>query len=131
MDEREKKLEQIKQHTECWKAECYQKATAKAPTRKEQFTTPSGIPIKEIFTPEDIAQLDFEKDIGYPGEHPYTRGIYPTMYRGRHWSYRPLSGRGAAEDGRERLHYLLQSGATALSLVPDINVLFCGSARCP
>ncbi|MBI2875707.1 MAG: methylmalonyl-CoA mutase [Candidatus Tectomicrobia bacterium] len=130
MDEQEK-LEQIKQHTGCWKAECYQKAAAKAPTRKEQFTTPSGIPIKEIFTPEDIAHLDFEKDIGYPGEHPYTRGIYPTMYRSRHWSYRPLSGRGAAEDGKERLNYLLQSGATALSLVPDFNVLFADRPDAP
>lgn len=130
MSEREK-LERIKQHTEHWKEECYQKAAAKSPMRKERFTTPSGIPIKEIFTPEDIAHLEFEKDIGYPGEHPYTRGIYPTMYRNRHWSYRPLSGRGAAEDGKERLQYLLQTGATALSLVPDFNVIFADRPDAP
>lgn len=122
-DQNTDNLERIRQHTQRWKEECYQEATRKSSERKEQFTTPSGIPIKEVFTPEDLAHQDFEKDISYPGEYPYTRGIYPTMYRSRHWSYRPLSGQGAAENGKERLHYLLREGATALSLVPDFNVI--------
>lgn len=117
-------LERIKRHTQQWREECYRKTVHRWPERKEQFTTPSGIPIKEIFTPEDIAHLDFAEDIGYPGEYPYTRGIYPTMCRSRIWSHRPLSGQGTAESGKELLHYLLQEGATALSLVPDFHVLF-------
>ena len=125
MSERNKDdLEKIKRHTQNWNQECYQKAVQKSPERKKEFTTPAGIPIKEVFTPEDIAHLDFEKDIGYPGEYPYTRGVYSTMYRSRLWSYRPLSGEGAAENGKERLQHLLKEGADALSLVPDFNVIF-------
>lgn len=90
--------------------------------REGEFLSRSGIPIKCLYTPEDISQLNYAEDLGYPGEYPFTRGIYPTMYRGRIWSQRQLVGLGSGEDGNKRLRYLTNQGMTGISTVCDMNL---------
>lgn len=93
------------------------------PERKERFSTVSALEIKRIYTPEDIKDLDFAKDIGYPGIFPFTRGCQPTMYRGREWTMRMFSGLGSAEDTNKRWHLLLKEGETGLSTAFDFPTL--------
>ncbi|MGQ0792621.1 MAG: acyl-CoA mutase large subunit family protein [Deltaproteobacteria bacterium] len=88
--------------------------------RKRNFTTPSGIEIDRLYTPEDVAQIDYESDIGYPGEFPFTRGVQPTMFRGRLWTMRQYAGFGTAEETNERFKYLLAQGQTGLSVAFDL-----------
>lgn len=85
----------------------------------QRFSTVSDHEIKRLYTPEDIKDLDFEKDIGFPGQYPYTRGIHHTGYRGRVWTYRMFSGLGTAKDTNERWHLLLKEGQTGLSTAFD------------
>jgi 2-hydroxyisobutanoyl-CoA mutase large subunit len=91
--------------------------------RKERFTTGSGLPLKRIYTPEDVADLDYEEDLGFPGAFPFTRGPYPTMYRGRFWTMRQIAGYGTAEDTNERFRYLISEGQTGLSIDFDMPTL--------
>src|SRR3989337_234963 len=74
----------------------------------------SGMEIKPLYTPQDTADLDYRRDLGLPGEFPFTRGIHPTMYRGRLWTMRQFAGFGAAEETNKRYHYLLKHGSTGL-----------------
>ncbi|MDP8950126.1 MAG: methylmalonyl-CoA mutase family protein [Actinomycetota bacterium] len=90
--------------------------------RDEEFSTMSGVPVKPLYTPEDV-KGDFEEKIGYPGEHPYTRGIHPNMYRGRLWTIRQFAGFGSAKDTNERFKYLLEQGQTGLSVAFDMPTL--------
>ncbi len=90
------------------------------PERKESFTTLGGIPLKTVYTQEDIAQQNSGESIGVPGEFPYTRGIYPTMYRGRLWTMRQYAGFGTAAQSNERFRYLLAKGQTGLSVAFDL-----------
>ncbi|HEX4835661.1 MAG TPA: methylmalonyl-CoA mutase family protein [bacterium] len=92
----------------------------KVPERSEHFETPSGIPIARVYTPEDTAAVDYERDLGYPGEYPFTRGIYPTMYRGRLWTMRQYAGYAGAEESNRRFRYLLDQGQTGLSVAFDL-----------
>ena len=91
--------------------------------RKSQFTTLSGIPIQPIYTPEDLNGLDHERDLGYPGEPPFTRGVHPTMYRGRLWTMRQLAGFGPPEETNKRYKLLLSQGATGINGVFDYPTL--------
>ncbi len=91
--------------------------------RDRVFTTVSGVPIERLYTPEHIQDLSYETDLGDPGEAPYTRGIYPTMYRGRLWTMRQFSGFGDAADTNERFHYLLKHGQTGLSVAFHLPTL--------
>jgi methylmalonyl-CoA mutase N-terminal domain/subunit len=86
------------------------------------FSTMSGIPIKPLYTPEDV-EGDFEEKIGYPGEYPYTRGIHPNMYRGRLWTIRQFAGFGSAKETNERFKYLLEQGQNGLSVAFDMPTL--------
>jgi len=88
--------------------------------RKERFTTLGGIPLKTVYTQEDLAGQDLEATLGVPGEFPYTRGIYPTMYRGRLWTMRQYAGFGTAAQSNERFRYLLGKGQTGLSVAFDL-----------
>ena len=83
----------------------------------------SGIEIQRVFGPETIQEFDFARDLGAPGEYPFTRGIYPTMYRGRVWTMRQFAGFGSAEESNRRFHYLLQQGNTGLSVAFDMPTL--------
>ncbi|MCX6577053.1 MAG: methylmalonyl-CoA mutase family protein [Candidatus Aminicenantes bacterium] len=89
----------------------------------QAFTTVSGRKIKELYTPQDISNLDHDRDLGFPGEYPYTRGVHPTMYRGRLWTMRQFSGFGAAEDTNNRYKYLLAQGQTGLSVAFHLPTL--------
>jgi methylmalonyl-CoA mutase N-terminal domain/subunit len=87
---------------------------------KKTFSTISGIPIKRIYTPADIANMDYAEDMGFPGEYPYTRNIYPTGYRGRIWTMRQYAGFGSAQDTNARYKFLLSQGQTGLSVAFDL-----------
>ncbi len=88
-----------------------------------RFTTVSGEPIEALYTPDDIARINYLADIGFPGEFPYTRGIHPTMYRGKLWTMRQFAGFGTPEDSNQRYHYLLEHGQTGLSVAFDLPTL--------
>ena len=96
------------------------KATQRFPERKENFQTSSGIEIKRIYTPEDIENLDYARDLSFPGEYPYTRGVQPTMYRSRFWTMRQYAGFATAEESNKRYKYLLQQGTMGLSVAFDL-----------
>ncbi len=106
-----------------WKAEKYDKALKKASSKKMEYTTISGKEIKELYTPLDLDGFDYLKQLSFPGEYPYTRGIHPTMYRGRLWTMRQFSGFGTAEDTNKRYKYLLSHGQTGLSVAFHLPTL--------
>jgi len=106
-----------------WKSTTLAASLQKMPARQEQFTTLSGLPINELYTPEDIKNVDPAKDLGFPGEYPYTRGVHPTMYRARPWTIRQVAGFGTAEDTNGRYKYLLAHGETGLSTDFDLPTL--------
>ncbi len=108
---------------ERWENETLQPFLQKFPERKGKFITVSNEEIKRLYTPEDIKDLDYERDLGYPGEFPYTRGVYPTMYRGRLWTMRQFAGFGGPEETNQRFKYLLKEGQTGLSTAFDMPTL--------
>ena len=113
----------LKQSFNHWKAEKYDKALKKASPKKMEYTTISGKKIKELYTPLDLDGFDYLKQLSFPGEYPYTRGIHPTMYRGRLWTMRQFSGFGTAEDTNKRYKYLLSHGQTGLSVAFHLPTL--------
>ena len=116
----EKALETIKAGKEKWSNDVVGKTLAKNPERKEVFTTISGTPVERLYTPLDVAGLDYGKDLGYPGLYPFTRGVQPTMYRGRFWTMRQYAGFGSAKESNARYRYLLSQGQTGLSVAFDL-----------
>src|SRR5256886_7918107 len=96
---------------------------ARLPERDALFTSISGEEVKPLYTDQDLADTDLERDIGYPGEQPFTRGVYPSMYRGRLWTMRQFAGFGTAEETNERFRYLLDHGQTGLSTAFDMPTL--------
>ncbi|HXN95680.1 MAG TPA: methylmalonyl-CoA mutase family protein [Candidatus Acidoferrales bacterium] len=88
--------------------------------RKEKFTTLSGIPLERVYTPDAVVDSETEESIGFPGEYPFTRGIYPTMYRGRLWTMRQYAGFGSAVESNQRYRYLLSKGQAGLSVAFDL-----------
>ena len=97
-----------------------QPAIKKAPEREEKFLTTSGIEIDDVYTPDDRQAFDYNQTLGYPGEYPFTRGVQPTMYRGRMWTMRQYAGFASAEATNKRYHYLLEQGQTGLSVAFDL-----------
>jgi methylmalonyl-CoA mutase N-terminal domain/subunit len=91
--------------------------------RDISFDTISGVPLKLMYTPIDTEHIDYERDLGFPGEYPYTRGVHPNMYRGRLWTMRQFSGFGTARDTNQRYHFLLKGGQTGLSVAFDLPTL--------
>jgi len=106
-----------------WKAQKYDKALKKGFSEKMEYSTISGKKIKELYTPLDLNGFDYLKQLNFPGEYPYTRGIHPTMYRGRLWTMRQFSGFGTAEDTNKRYKYLLSHGQTGLSVAFHLPTL--------
>ncbi len=102
-----------------WEQTTLQRALQRAPERRPQFETPSGIPVDPLYTPEDV-DLDYLRDLGFPGEYPFTRGVQPTMYRGRLWTMRQYAGYATAEESNRRYRYLLEQGQTGLSVAFDL-----------
>lgn len=103
-----------------WKTTCLEPLLKKAKERQEKFETSSGAEVDPLYTPEDVANIDYSRDIGFAGEYPYTRGIQPNMYRGRLWTMRQYSGYASAAESNKRYRYLLEQGQTGLSVAFDL-----------
>jgi len=114
------KLKEIQDQEEKWKHEILVKTLERFPERKKQFKTDSAISLERVYTAKNIGKLNYQQDLGFPGEHPFTRGIYPTMYRGRFWTMRQYAGFGTAQQTNKRFKYLLQHGQTGLSVAFDL-----------
>jgi methylmalonyl-CoA mutase N-terminal domain/subunit len=113
------KLERIRQAQEAWE-ERNRAALAKRPERRKQFVNMSGVPVRRLYLPSDLEDLDYDHDLGLPGEFPFTRGVQPTMYRGQFWTMRQYAGFGTAEESNRRYRYLLEQGQTGLSVAFDL-----------
>src|SRR3984893_7076728 len=112
-------LERIAELRAEWEAGPLQKSLARG-ERKAVFETPSGLPIDTVYTPADIAGLDYERDLGMPGQYPFTRGVQPNMYRGRARSIRQYAGFGTAEESNKRFKFLIAHGQPGLSVAFDL-----------
>lgn len=121
---KKEKLGQIKEKRTDWEKNCYSKTIKDHPERKSKFENLSGTEIKSIYTPGDIANLDYNSDAGFPGVYPFLRGVHSTMYRGRLWTMRQFAGFGSAEETNERYKYLLDHGETGLSVAFDYPTLY-------
>jgi methylmalonyl-CoA mutase N-terminal domain/subunit len=113
-------MDTIKTANDRWQDTILKDQLQQSPELSDSFTTESGIPVKRLYTPLDLEQTNYLDDIGFPGDYPYTRGVYPTMYRGRHWTMRMYAGFGTAEDTNERFRYLLNEGMRGLSIAFDL-----------
>jgi methylmalonyl-CoA mutase, N-terminal domain len=116
-------LEAIRKHRTQWEGNTLDPVLDAHGERKERFATVSNHEVDRLYTPEDLADFDYEKQVGVPGEPPYTRGPYPTMYRGRTWTMRQFAGFGTAEETNERFQYLIDEGQTGLSTAFDMPSL--------
>jgi methylmalonyl-CoA mutase N-terminal domain/subunit len=103
-----------------WNETILAPALKRAAERQEKFETSSGVAIDTVYTPEDLPDFDYVRDLGFPGEYPFTRGVQPNMYRGRIWTIRQYSGFGTAEETNQRYRYLLEQGQTGLSVAFDL-----------
>jgi len=123
-------LRQVRKGGNEWEKEL-ERSVEQKPERMERFSTVSDVEVKRIYTPEDVKDLDFARDIGYPGTFPFTRGCQPSMYRGREWTFRMFSGMGSAADTNKRWHLLLGQGETGLSTAFDFPTLMGYDSDCP
>ncbi len=103
-----------------WDEKVVGKTLERFPERKKEFATISGIPVKRLYSPVDTADIDYNRDVGFPGAYPFTRGVQPTMYRGRFWTMRQYSGFATAKETNERFKFLLEQGQTGLSVAFDL-----------
>jgi methylmalonyl-CoA mutase N-terminal domain/subunit len=118
-----KELARLARKREDWERETVQPSTQRLPEREYLMTT-SSVPVQRVYTPLDNAGLDYRRDLGLPGEYPYTRGVQPTMYRAKPWTMRMFAGFGTAEDTNKRFKYLLSQGQTGLSTAFDMPTLY-------
>ncbi len=110
----------VKSGMKQWEEGTLKKALDRFPERLKSFTTPSGAELERLYTPAHVAEGSYEEKLGFPGEYPYTRGVQPTMYRGRLWTMRQYAGFGTAEESNKRYRYLLDQGQTGLSVAFDL-----------
>ena len=113
-------VKEIREGVEKWEKNTLRRTLEASGERKEEFFTESGIPVKRLYTPLDLEGSDYVRDLAFPGEYPYTRGVYPSMYRGRLWTMRNYAGFGTAEDTNKRFRYLLKQGMPGLSVAFDL-----------
>lgn len=111
--------DRIAAEQERWHKQTVAPALARFPEQKAEFTTNSGVPVQRLYTPADVS-IDYLHDLGFPGEYPFTRGVQPTMYRGRFWTMRQYAGYGTAEESNARYRYLLENGQSGLSVAFDL-----------
>lgn len=103
-----------------WEEGPVKKFTVKSPERRPKFESPSGLEVDRLYTPADLQEFDYERDLGFPGQYPFTRGVQPTMYRGRFWTMRQYAGFATAAESNKRYKYLLENGQTGLSVAFDL-----------
>ena len=120
MSERARSEERGDPGRERWRETTRRKAVDAAPERRERFETSSGIEVGDLYTPADVAALDEDRDLGRPGEPPFTRGVQATMYRSRLWTMRQYAGFSTAQETNARFRYLLGQGQTGLSVAFDL-----------
>jgi len=116
----ESALAKEREQKERWERDVYGKAVKRFPERQKEFQTPSHLEIEPLYGPEDVEGFDHLRDLGFPGEYPFTRGVQPTMYRGRLWTMRQYAGFASAEESNRRYRYLLEQGQTGLSIALDL-----------
>ena len=118
-----RKIDEIARRERAWEEETVSAWLRRTPERSDSFRTTSGVEVKRLYTPGDVANLDYLSDLGFPGDHPFTRGLHATMYRGRLWTMRQFSGYGTAEETNRRFKYLLGEGETGLSVAFDFPTI--------
>src|SRR2546430_7511587 len=117
------KIEELRQARRQWEATTLRESLEQQPERTPRFSTLSDLEISRVYAPDDLPAFDPARDLGRPGEYPFTRGIHPTMYRRRLWTMRQFAGFGSPEDSNRRFHYLLEQGQTGLSTAFDMPTL--------
>jgi len=118
----EEQMRKVGKGKEAWEKEL-QSRQSNNPERRSRFSTISDLQIKNIYSPEDLQEMDYERDLGFPSQYPFTRGVQPSMYRGQLWTMRMFAGWGSAEDTNQRFHYLVEQGQTGLSVAFDYPTL--------
>jgi methylmalonyl-CoA mutase, N-terminal domain len=118
-----KKLDELQDALKNWEKTRLRQALDTLPESSHPFITTSSEPVNRLYTPQDIAELDYERDLGQPGEYPFTRGVHPTLYRSKLWTMRMFAGFGTAEETNLRFKYLLSQGQTGLSIAFDLATL--------
>ena len=118
-----KMIDELQQSLSKWEETSLKKALNQLPERADEFITTSSEPINRLYTPLDIADLDYNESLGLPGEYPYTRGVHPTLHRSKLWTMRMFAGFGTAEETNGRFKYLLEQGQTGLSIAFDLATL--------
>ncbi len=118
-----KKLDELNDSIKKWEETSLEKALSSLPERTDAFITTSSEPIDRLYTPLDVADMDYGSDLGLPGEYPFTRGVHPTLYRSKLWTMRMFAGFGTAEETNARFKYLLSQGQTGLSIAFDLATL--------
>src|SRR5688572_27029836 len=118
-----KKLDELQNSLETWDETSLKKALTSLPERADEFITTSSEPVNRLYTPQNVAGMDYAADLGLPGEYPYTRGVHPTLYRSKLWTMRMFAGFGTAEETNARFKYLLGQGQTGLSIAFDLATL--------
>lgn len=117
------KLNKLGQENKNWEETTLEQSVSRFPERMDEFITTSSEPINRLYTPLDIPDFDYSKDLGMPGEYPFTRGVHPTLHRGRLWTMRMFAGFGSPEETNARFKYLLDQGQTGLSVAFDLPTL--------
>lgn len=109
-------MDKLSSEKQRWGKECVDKFLSSSPERRSQFKTLSDIPVERVYTPVELDGFDYLNNLGFPGEYPYTRGVYPTMYRGKFWTMRMTAGFGTAKESNQRYKYLLEHGETGIAV---------------
>ena len=117
-------LHELRNEAKQWEEEAIDPTLKRQPERKKNFITASSVPVRRLYTPLDVEDIDYAQDLGWPGLYPYTRGVHSTMYRGRLWTMRMFSGFGTAEETNRRYKYLLEQGNMGLSVAFDMPTLY-------
>jgi methylmalonyl-CoA mutase N-terminal domain/subunit len=120
----QERLAALRKQQDQWTENTLKEALDRHPERLEKFMTTSSAPVERLYTPLDVADLDYARDLGFPGEYPFTRGVHSTMHRGRLWTMRMFAGFGTAEETNARYKYLLEHGETGLSVAFDMPTLY-------
>ena len=115
-----KELTNIKKKKQSWEQGILKPSLKKFPKRKKKFVTGSSDPVETLYSPDDLKEQNFEKQIGFPGQYPFTRGVQPSMYQGKFWTMRQYAGFGTADESNKRYKYLLEQGQTGLSVAFDL-----------
>lgn len=118
--QRDEEVRRVEEARQQWEGGPLKRVLNRFPEQKPEYVTSSGVTVKRVYTPEDTADLDYLRDLNFPGQYPYTRGVQPTMYRGRFWTMRQYAGFATAEESNQRYKYLLEQGQTGLSVAFDL-----------